>query len=95
MPNYLYRNEKTEEIIEVMRPISERNLDYISPDGEVCKRIFYNPKPPDTKSGRRSSRAGQKLEVFQASPDLCKKLRPKYVVYQDKHRELYDPNKHC
>lgn len=34
-------------------------------------------------------------EVFQADSDYVKKMNPKFVRYQDGHRERYDPTKHC
>jgi len=34
-------------------------------------------------------------EVFEADPEYVKKCNPKYVKYQDGHRERYNPTKHC
>jgi hypothetical protein len=34
-------------------------------------------------------------EVFEADPAFVKKCKPKYVKFQDGHKEKYDPTKHC
>ena len=93
MPIYTYEHPGTGEQFEVVRSFAEADKIFKSTDGKKCKRI---PFPASTKKPRgRSSRAGQKLEVFQADPDYCKKCNPKYVKFQDGHRERYDPTRHC
>lgn len=84
-PIYEYLNEKTGEVIEEIRPIKDRDNPYITSDGIECKRIMS------------SSFNGWKVnkEVFEADRDLVKRTNPKYVKFQDGHRERYDPNKHC
>ena len=95
MPLYTYLNTKTNKVVEVLRPMSESSEDYIDEDGEICQRIFYDTTPADPKKGFRATRAGQKLEVFQSDPSFVRKMNPRYVTFLDKHREKYDPNKHC
>ena len=34
-------------------------------------------------------------EVFEADPAYVKSCKPKYVQFQDGHKEKYDPTKHC
>ena len=43
---------------------------------------------------RRLYKDGQR-EVWEADPQYIKKMNPKYVKYQDGHRERYDSSKHC
>jgi len=96
MPIYLYQHPDTGEVFEVIRPVKDRNKKYKSEDGVLCERIYHNPDYDSQKHGdRRTSRAGEKLEVFQADPKYVKKMNPKYVKYRDGHRERYDPTKHC
>ena len=84
MPNYEFEHPDTKEVFEDLRSIKDRDKPYISPDGKKCKRII-------------SSFTGWKKnkEVFEADRDYVKKCNPKYVKFQDGHRERYDPTKHC
>lgn len=43
---------------------------------------------------RQMFKDGQR-EVWEADPYYVKKCNPKYVKYQDGHRERYDSGKHC
>ncbi len=53
-------------------------------------------KEEDTSIGfpGRMFKNGQR-EVWEADPNHVKKCNPKYVQYQDGHKERYDPTKHC
>jgi len=99
MPIYYYKHFKTGEIFEEIRKIKDRDKKFIAPDGIECKRIFYNPNEEaikkNVKKNVRTSRAGEKLEVFQADPTYVKKCRPKTIKFRDGHVEKYNPNKHC
>jgi hypothetical protein len=95
MPIYMYEHPETREVFEILRPMSESQKKYKAPDGVMCDRIFHNPEFDKSKGSRRTSRAGQTLEVFQADPSHVKKMKPKFVKFRDGHREKYDPTKHC
>ncbi|MFW6173441.1 MAG: hypothetical protein ACOC5T_06845 [Elusimicrobiota bacterium] len=95
MPLYVYKHPKTGEIFEVLRKMSDCKKKYKAPDNVWCERIFYNPQMVDIDKKNRTSRAGEKLEVFQADPKFVKKMGPKYVRFRDGHKEKYDPTKHC
>ena len=84
MPIYEYLNKETGEIFEEIRSIADRDKPYIDPDGVECPRIF-----PSSVSGWLKGR-----EVFQVDPEFVKKCNPKYVKYQDGHKEKYDPTRH-
>ena len=95
MPIYIYKHPETDEVFEVLRSMSQSEKQYEAPDGVMCDRIFHNPNFNKDKDWMRTSRAGEKLEIFQHDPSYVKKMRPKYVKFRDGHRERYDPTKHC
>lgn len=70
-----------------MRKISDRDKDFISPDGVRCKRVI-------------SSSVGyvglheKEREVFQVDRDYVKLCKPKKIRFRDGHVEKYDENKH-
>jgi hypothetical protein len=39
-------------------------------------------------------RDGQR-ECFQADTGYVRKMKPKYIKFNDGHKEKYDPTKHC
>ena len=65
--------------------------------GVVCELVIdYIPPLKEHKplGPRRIYKDGQR-ECFEADPDYVKKMNPKYVQYQDGHKERYDPGRHC
>lgn len=96
MPIYVYKNSKTGELIEDLRPMSERNEPLILEDGTVCERCFDEEQTIDEKKRiRRQYKGTRGHEGFEVDPSYYKALNPKYVKFKDGHREKYDPNKHC
>lgn len=94
MPLYIYKNSKTGELIEELRPMSECNDPLILEDGTVCERDYGGEQTVDDKR-RRQYRGTRGHEGFEVDPDYYKIVKPKYVKFKDGHREKYDPNKHC
>jgi hypothetical protein len=88
MPVYQYQHPKTEEIFEELRPMSKMDKPFIAPDGVKCKRI-------EIPLGRGPGIVNKNAEAWEKDPTYVKQLKPKYVRYQDGHRERYDPNRHC
>jgi len=86
MPIYEFEHPETGEIFDDMRSIKNRNKPFIAPDGVKCKR----QEVPSQFAGWKGNR-----EVFEVDRDLVKQNKPKYVKFQDGHRERYDPTKHC
>ena len=84
-PIYEYEHPDTGEIFEVLKPVKDRNKKFRAKDGVLCKRL----EVPTKFSGGKGNK-----EPFEADPDYCKKMKPKYVKFQDGHRERYDPTKH-
>jgi hypothetical protein len=93
MPIYTYQHPVTKKIYEDLRSVSDRDKPLVLDDGTKCERILFAKS--DKPANARTSRAGEKLEPFQADPDFVKKMNPKYIKFRDGHRERYDPNKHC
>jgi hypothetical protein len=86
VPFYEYEHPETGELFEEMRTIKNRNKPFIAPDGVKCKKV----EVPRSIRGWRKDR-----EVFEADSDYVKKCNPKYVKFQDGHKEKYDPGRHC
>lgn len=85
-PIYEYEHPETGEIFEEIRSFKDIDKPFYAPDGKKCKRL----RVPKSIRGWRKDR-----EVFEADPAHVKKVNPKYVKFQDGHRERYDPTKHC
>ena len=86
MPIYQFKHPETGEIFEELRPFKDIDKPYIAEDGVECERL----QVPESIRGWRKDR-----EAFEADPDYVKKVKPKYIRFQDGHREKYDPTKHC
>lgn len=84
MPIYEYQHPITKEIFEVLRPVSEYKKPYISEDGTECVRVM---------SGCHGWKADR--EVFEVDAEYVRKVKPKYIKFNDGHKERYDPTKHC
>lgn len=85
-PIYEYEHPDTGEIFEVLKPVKNRNKPFRAKDGVLCKRL----EVPTKFSGGKGNK-----EPFEADPDYCKRMKPKYVRFRDGHRERYDTTKHC
>ena len=86
MPIYQYKHPDTGEIFEEIRPFRKMDKPFVAPDGKKCKRIFCVENIVGWNGNR---------EVFEADPGYIKKCNPKYVQFQDGHKERYDSTKHC
>jgi hypothetical protein len=86
MPIYEFEHPDTGEVFEDLRTFSKMNKPFIAPDGVKCKRL----EVPKSVKGWAKNR-----EVFEADPGYVKSCKPKYVQFQDGHKEKYDPTKHC
>lgn len=86
MPIYSYEHPDTGEIFDDIRPFKKANKPFIAPDGKKCKRIFSIKNVRGWRGDR---------EPFEADPDYVKSQKPKYIRFNDGHRERYDPTRHC
>jgi len=73
----------TAEVFSALRPIKDRDKEFVATDGTICKRKLSQ------FNGWRSGREG-----FEMDPDYYKKLNPKKVRFRDGHTERYNPSKH-
>ncbi len=63
--------------------------------GVSCKLVRdYIPSIKKTDTNINIAIINKNREVFQADSEYVKKCNPKYVKFQDGHRERYDPTKH-
>ena len=85
MPIYVYENKKTGEILEELRSYADSDKPFVTPDGTVCERVITTLGCVVDKN----------CEPFKKDPDYVKRLNPKYIKFNDGHRERYDPTRHC
>ena len=85
-PIYVYIHPDSGEEFEEIRRVEDRNKPFTAPDGVKCKR---------QEVGTNIKGWNGKREVFEADPGYVKSCKPKYVKFQDGHKEKYDPTKHC
>jgi hypothetical protein len=93
---YWYKHPKTGKMHSDQRMIGyEKNPLVVK--GVKCE-LDRDYKPPEREfkplGPIRIYKDGQR-EAWQADPDYVKKMNPKFVEYQDGHKERYDPTKHC
>lgn len=92
MPIFQYEHPETGEIFEEIRTFKNYHDPLILEDGTKCERVLF-PKP--TKGTKGPAIINKNREVFQADTDYVKRSQPKYIKFNDGHRERYDPTKHC
>jgi len=93
---YWYKHPKTGEMFSDQRMKGFETKPLIVKGVKCELDLKYKPPRKKRKSlgPRRIYKDGQR-EVWEADPDYVKKCNPKYVKYQDGHKERYDPTKHC
>ena len=64
--------------------------------GEICKLVpDYEPPREEDPTKIWFQYRKTNMEPFEADPQYVKKMKPKYIKFNDGHREKYDPTKHC
>ena len=91
---FWYKHPKTGEIISDQRMTGYEKKPLVI-RGVKCELISDYVPPAKERDGLSLAIINKNREVFQADPDLVKKTSPKYVKFQDGHRERYDSTKHC
>ena len=90
---YYYKHPKTGEIFSDQRMEGYEERPYIK-NGVECKLVKnYKPKRKNKTTG--IAIINKNREVWEADSHYVKKCNPKFVKYQDGHKERYDPGKHC
>jgi len=88
MPLYKYKNPKTGEEFEEFRSISKSKKPFILEDGTECQFV------EQVSLGIGTIMTKKNKEVFEFDADYTRLTNPKYIRFQDGHRERYDPTKH-
>lgn len=91
---YWYKHPKTGEMFSDQRMVGYEIKPLLKQGIECELAPDYEP-PTIERDTFNLAIINKNREVFQADPDLVKKTKPKYVKFQDGHRERYDPTKHC
>ncbi len=90
---FWYKHPETGEIFSDQRMDGYEDIPLII-KGVKCE-LIRDYSPPEKYDNERSLAIIDKnREVFQADREFVKKMKPKYVRFQDGHRERYDPTKH-
>ena len=93
---FWYKHPKTKEMFSDQRMIGYEEKPLVI-KGVKCEIVKdYTPPEKEYKplGPIRVYKDGQR-EVFQADPQYVKKMSPKYIKFNDGHREIYDSTKHC
>ena len=92
---FWYKHPETGEMFSDQRMIGYEKRPLIQ--GGVKCELVPNYKPPKKKKKKKVNIAiiNKNREVFEADPGYVKSCKPKYVQFQDGHKERYDPTKHC
>ena len=91
---FWYKHPKTEEMFSDQRMVGYEERPLLK-QGIKCELVLDYVPPKKEYKALGPLCIDKNREVFQADPELVKKTRPKYVKFQDGHRERYDPTKHC
>jgi hypothetical protein len=92
---FWYRHPETKEMHSDQRMVGYETKPLLK-GGVECELVpDYEPPVIDRENDFNLAIINKNREVFQADPSYVKKCRPKYVKFQDGHRERYDPTKHC
>ena len=62
--------------------------------GVKCDLVKGYEPPTGKKVKMRVAIIDKNAEVFERDADFVRKVNPKYVKFQDGHKERYNPNKH-
>jgi len=93
---FWYKHPKTGEMFSDQRMVGYEDKPFVI-NGVKCELDpdYVPPKKEHKPLGMiRIYKDGQR-ECFQADPGYVKKKKPKYIRFNDGHRERYDPTKHC
>lgn len=90
---FYYKHPTTDEIFSDQRMIGFEGVPYKTKDGVECE-LLKDYYPPSEKSKPTLYIEVKNKEVFQEDRDFVKKCNPKYIKFNDGHRERYDPSKH-
>ena len=92
---FWYKHPKTGEMFSDQRMVGYEETPFTI-KGVKCVLVRdYAPPERDPDNKLNLALINKNREVFEADREFVKKCRPKYVKFQDGHRERYDSSKHC
>jgi len=90
---FWYKHPETGEMISDQRMVGFEEKPLIQ-NGVKCELVRdYIPPKVKTKD-LKTVIIDKNAEVFERDPDYVRRCNPKYVQFQDGHKERYNPNKH-
>ncbi len=63
--------------------------------GVKCELVSDYVPPKKDSNKRNLAIINKNREVFEADSNYVKKCNPRFVQFQDGHKERYDSTKHC
>ncbi len=90
---FWYEHPKTGEIFSDQRMEGYEEKPLVK-GGVKCELVRDYVPPVEERDDINLAIINKNREVFQADADWVKRCKPKYVKFQDGHRERYDPTKH-
>jgi len=91
---YWYKYPETGEMISDQRMEGYETKPLVV-KGVECELIPDYVPPSKESDDVNIAIINKNREVFEADPGYVKSCKPKYVQFQDGHRERYDSSKHC
>jgi len=92
---FYYKHPTTGEIFSDQRMMGFENVPYKAKDGVECGLLKGYSPPSEKEIKSTFGIINKNAEVFQKDRDYVKECNPKYIKFNDGHRERYDPSKHC
>ncbi len=91
---FWYKHPETEEMFSDQRLIGYETRPLVV-KGIKCELVPDYVPPAKNRDDFSLAIINKNREVFQADTDYVKRSQPKYIKFNDGHRERYDPTKHC
>jgi len=90
---FYWKHPKTGKIYSDQRLSGFENIPYKTSDGTVCD-LLKDYSPPKKEQKSSIGIIDKNAEVFQKDRNFIKKCNPRFIKFNDGHRERYDPSKH-
>jgi len=91
---FWYKHPETEEMFSDQRMVGYEEIP-LNKKGVKCELVRDYKPPKQSLKDLAPVIINKNREVFEADPAYVKSCKPKYVQFQDGHKERYDPTKHC
>ena len=91
---YYYKHPKTNKIYSDQRMAGFEKVAYKAPDGVECE-LLKDYRPPSKPTKNSLGIIDKNAECFKKDAAYVRETNPKFIRFNDGHRERYDPTKHC